>query len=566
MKIYQTEFFRCSNPLFLIDDEIIITYDRRKEEKMGIYLNPNNANFRETVNDSYIDKTMLIDVTNNVLDKPSQKFVCISRPRRFGKSIAEDMLVAYYSKGADSRELFSNYKIAKTENFENNLNKFNVIKIDLNGMNSTWKSIPDNEEKPGNVFFFITKLICGEFRKEFSDIEFGKNESISSCIQKVFAEKNQTFIIVIDEYDCLVREEVPKEEFQFYLDFLMSLFKNAELKPAISLAYLTGILPVIRDKVQSKLNTFNEFTMVDADDFAEFTGFTTEEVKELCKKHNCNFNECKNWYDGYRLGEFEIYNPLAVIKAVPKSKFKSYWSETSTYQVVSDKINMNFEGIRDDVIKMLGGGKVSVNVERYRNTMTDFSSKDDVFTFLIHLGYLAYDSDQKKCYIPNREIYDEWKNAIEYNADYAQTNKIIKASEELLSETINGNEGLVAKALDEAHIHATTNRSYNNEDGLQCAIYLSYIYALNKYNIIREMPAGKGVADLVYIPVKEKIPALIIELKHNKSTDSALNQIRNKQYFDSLKDYYGEIVFVGINYDEKDKTHKCKIERFLKEE
>ncbi len=532
---------------------------------MGIHLNPNNANFSETANECYIDKTMLIDVTNDFLDKPSKKFVCISRPRRFGKSIAEDMLVAYYSKGADSRELFSNYKIAKTENFEKNLNKFNVIKIDLNGMNATWKSTPNSDEKPENVIFYITKLICDEFRKEFSDIDFGELNSISSCIQKVHAEKNQTFIIIIDEYDCLVREEVPEVEFQQYLLFLMSLFKNAELKPAISLAYITGILPIIRDKIQSKLNTFSEFTMVDADDFSEFVGFTSEEVQELCKKHDCNFDECKSWYDGYRLGEFEIYNPQAIIKAVPKSKFKSYWSETSTYDVVAEKIKMNFEGTRDDVISMLGGEKISVNVLKYRNTMTDFSSKDDVFTFLIHLGYLAYDSDCKKCYIPNREIYQEWKSAIEDNSDYAQTNKIIKASENLLNETINGNEVLVAKSLDESHIHATTNRSYNNKDGLQCAIYLSYIFALNKYNIIREMPAGKGVADIVYVPIKKEDPALVIELKHNKSTDSALNQIMNKQYFDSLKDYYGEIIFVGINYDEKDKTHECKISRFMKQ-
>ena len=532
---------------------------------MGIYLNPNNANFSEEVNaGKYIDKTMLIDVLNEKIGVSDEKFVCISRPRRFGKSMAEDMLVAYYSKGADSRELFSQYKISETENFEKNLNKFNVISFDLNGMNSEWKQIEDNEKKPKNVIFYINKLICDEFKKQF-DIQFDETESISSCIKKVYEKTNQTFIIIIDEYDCLIREEVPAADFQNYLNFLISLFKNKELKPAISLAYITGILPVIRDKVQSKLNTFNEFTMVRTGKFAEFTGFTTEEVQELCRKHELEFSEFKAWYDGYKIGKYEIYNPQSVMKAISEELFASYWSETSTYQVVSDKINMNFEGTKDDVIRMLGGEKVSVECTLYRNTMTDFHSKDDVFTFLIHLGYLAYDSENEKCYIPNREIYQEWKKAIKYNADYAQTNKIIKASEELLSETINGNEELVAKALDEAHIHATTKRSYNNEDGLQCAIYLSYIYALNKYHIIREMSAGKGVADLVYIPVKEKIPALIIELKHNKSTDSALNQIRNKQYFDSLKNYYGEIIFVGINYDEKDKTHECKIERFMKE-
>lgn len=531
---------------------------------MGTYLNPDNINFLETANSSkYVDKSMLIDVLNSRIGDSDGKFVCISRPRRFGKTIAGNMIAAYYSKGAVSKDLFSKFKICNTDDFEKFLNKFNVIKIDLNGFYASWKS-QDVEKRQKNVVSYLTRSIREEFKIEFSDIGFTDDFSLADCIQKVFAQKKETFVIIIDEYDVLVREEVPEAEFYQYLDFLNSLFKNETLKPAISLAYLTGILPIIRDKIQSKLNTFDEITILRAGKFAEYTGFTTEEVKYLCEKYDCDFEECKSWYDGYKLGKFEIYNPQSVIKAVANGEFTSYWSKTSTYEVIADKINMNFDGIRDDVVAMLAGQKIKVDVETYRNTMRNFNSKSDVFTFLIHLGYLAYNSEGEECFIPNREIQKEWQHAVENNSDYEQTNKIIKDSEELLKQTIAGNEDAVAKALDFSHIHVTSNRSYNNEYCLQAAIYLSYIAALNGYSIFKELTTGKGFADVVYVPYKKNLPALIIELKHNKSADTALSQIKERKYFDSLSHYSGDLLFVGINYDEETKIHQCKIEKFMK--
>ena len=531
---------------------------------MGIYLNPDNQSFLEIVDTGkYVDKTMLIDVTNKHLNDPTSKFLCISRPRRFGKSIAENMLVAYYSKGADSRHLFSQFKINNAPGFEQNLNKFNVVFIDLNAVYSQWQGLPENE-RDKSVVYYLNKIVCSEFKTTFPDINFGEYTSISEYIQKVYAQKKEKFIIIIDEYDVLVREQVSDEELSLYRAFLVSLFKNSPLQPAISLAYLTGILPIMKDKIQSKLNTFVPYTMVDADEFAEFVGFTEEEVKTLCNKYDCSFELCKSWYDGYRLGKFELYNPESVIKAVSKGTFKSYWSGTSTYKVVADKISLNFSEVKESVIAMLGGERIPVDVEKYDNTMTGFYNKDDVFTFLIHLGYLAYDEKKQECFIPNREIYKEWQNVVEDNTDYAETNKIIKASENLLERTLAGDEFAVAAALDKSHSHVTSNRSYNNEYGLQSAIYLAYIYALNDYTIVKEMTTGKGFADVVYIPFDHTKTAIIVELKHNKSADTALNQIREKKYFESLSNWHGDILFVGINYDEKTKKHDCKIERFVK--
>lgn len=533
---------------------------------MGTYLNPDNDTFLQQVEDVYIDKTMLIKATNNVLNRPSFKFICVSRPRRFGKTIAGNMISAYYSKGADSRELFAPYKISQEPSFEKHLNKYNVLKLDLNAMYSMWLSSFPVESRPETVVAFFSRLVCEEFKKEFSDVNFEGVDSVAGCVQKVYAQKKETFVIVLDEYDVFIREKDLESQLQIYLGFLNSLFKNAELVPAISLAYITGILPIMKDKIQSKLNTFRQYTMLEPSVFAEFVGFLPEEVQTICQKYGCSFEECKNWYDGYRLEDFEVYNPESVMIAALTGKFKSYWSGTSTYNVIAEKIQMNFDGTKENVIAMIGGEKVYVMVGKYNNTMTGFFSKDDVFTFLIHLGYLAYDEEEQVCYIPNREIHDEWIKAISDNSDYEQTNKIINDSRNLLKETLAGNEAAVAEALDRSHDHVSSYRSYNNEYSLQSAIYLAYIYALNGYNIIKEMPAGKGIADIVYIPLasNKDQTAIIVEVKHNKSAESALTQIKQKHYFDCLENWHGDLLFVGANYDEKAKKHDCKIEKFVK--
>ena len=232
--------------------------------------------------------------------------------------------------------------------------------------------------------------------------------------------------------------------------------------------------------------------------------------------------------------------------------------------MITQRLEQNFSGMRDSVIRMLSGESIDVKVTTYMNTMKDFATAHDAFTYLIHLGYLAYDRKEQTCRIPNREIFEEWESAVSVLEDYSVTDKIIQSSKELLADTISGDEKAVARALDISHIHVTSNRSYNNEDALQSAIYLAYLYALNKYTIVKEMTAGKGFSDVTFIPFEEGYPAMIIELKRNSSTASAIDQIKEKQYFDSLSHYQGDLLFVGINYDENDKSHECRIERFVK--
>ncbi len=422
-------------------------------------------------------------------------------------------------------------------------------------------------EDTENLIKIVTEKVKEEMRKEFCGIHLETCDSLGESILKIYAETGETFVILMDEYDVFIRENADKELFAKYLKLLNALFKSDTLRPAVSLAYLTGILPIVRDRIQSKLNNFMEYTILDAGELAEYVGFTADEVKELCRRYDMDYEECRRWYDGYSQRGYEIYNPESVVKSMLNREFSSYWNRTSTYMVIVDRIKENFRGTREAVIKMLSGESAGVDVDMFMNTMDSFGSKDDIFAYLIHLGYLAYDRVEETCRIPNNEVRKEWMRAVSRDEEYAATDKIIRDSKELLKQTIAGDAEAVAKALDESHIHVTSNRSYNNEDALGSAIYLAYIYALNSYTCVREMTAGKGFADMVYIPVHpgdpEK-PAMIMELKKKGSAQSALDQIREKKYFDSLEHYQGRLLFVGIEYDEKDKTHTAKLEWFEK--
>ena len=529
---------------------------------MGLYLNPNADAFQKSLNNKiYIDKSLVLAELNDLVNT-DQGFVCMSRPRRFGKSLVGNLISAYYSKGCDTRSIFSQMKIGQTPDYDKYLNKLNVIKLDLNGWYQ--RSIQGNRTK--HLLTDIHKALACEFKEEFPTLKFSNNNTLDQCILKVYAKLGEKFVIIIDEYDVLVRENVPQDLFDNYLSFLNGLFKDTTLRPAIALAYITGIMPIVRDKVQSKLNEFSEYTMLRPRQFAGMIGFTEEEVKDLCEKYHVDFDECLRWYDGYQMSDnVKVCNPLSVINTLTSGEFDNYWLTTGSFEALRERILMDYEGMRQDVIKMISGESVPVNVLKFQNTLQSINSKDNVFTYLIHLGYLCYNRKDKTCHIPNEEVRIEWINSIEDSSDYTQVMKVINASKRLLDDTINGNEEAVARALNAAHTEVTNPRTYNDEHCFQSAICLAYFYANTRYTLIKELPTGKGYADLVLVPYLPNIPAMVVELKHNKSTESALEQIKAKNYHESLNLYYDNLLFVGINYDEKTKEHTCKIERFVKE-
>ena len=529
---------------------------------MGLYLNPNADAFSDDRNTRiYIDKSLVIGELNQLVSTKGD-FICMSRPRRFGKSMVGNMISAYYSKGCDTRSIFSQMKIGQTPDYDKYLNKLNVIKLDLN----EWyqNSLIKGQEK--SLIGTINNKLRKEFSNQFVSICFEEDDTIADCILKVYSSIGEKFVIIIDEYDVLVRENVPQTLFDSYLSFLNGLFKGTTIRPAIALAYITGIMPIVRDKVQSKLNEFSEYTMLRPRQFAGMIGFTEEEVKDLCEKYHVDFDECLRWYDGYQMSDnVKVCNPLSVINTLTSGEFDNYWLTTGSFEALRERILMDYEGMRQDVIKMISGESVPVNVLKFQNTLQSINSKDNVFTYLIHLGYLCYNRKDKTCHIPNEEVRIEWINSIEDSSDYTQVMKVINASKRLLDDTINGNEEAVARALNAAHTEVTNPLTYNDEHCFQSAICLAYFYANTRYTLIKELPTGKGYADLVLVPYLPNIPAMVVELKHNKSTESALGQIKAKNYHEALNLYYDNLLFVGINYDEKTKEHTCKIERFVKE-
>ncbi len=329
----------------------------------------------------------------------------------------------------------------------------------------------------------------------------------------------------------------------------------------IALSYITGILPIIRDKAQNKLNNFEKITFLNPGRFVQFTGFTEEEVRSLCRKHGMDFIECRNWYDGYNVKGVGIYAPKSVVCAMSNGEFRPYWNQTSQYEAILDPIKADFDGMRSDIESMVSGGEIDADTSSFMNTPDKLKCKDDVFTYLCHLGYLAYDSDTGRCRIPNREVRGEWANALAMSGDYQFVARMIQDSKKFLKATWNGDGKAVADALSKTHEHLTSPLSYNNEKSFQSAIRLAFFYADCYYTIISECPSGKGYADLAFIPYKPDIPAMVVELKISDSAQTALDQIRRKQYFSGLDKYAGNLLLVGVSYDRKSKKHSCVIEK-----
>ena len=521
---------------------------------MGIFLNPDNTNFKKSINSKiYVDKTEMIRLTNEIINT-EQQYVCISRPRRFGKSMAANMLVAYYSRGCDSRELFRNYKIADDVSFEQHLNKYNVIHINM----TEFVKQGDIQE----TINYLNHILLHELKHENTDVDCFDWNNLVLVLKTIFSEKGIPFIFIIDEWDCVFREHKNDTESQRgYLNFLRNLLKNQSY---VALAYMTGILPIKKYGEHSALNMFTEICMTYAEPFSEYTGFTESEVTELCNLYGKNYDEMKRWYDGYDMDGIAIYNPKSVVESLTRGKFQNFWTMTETYKALQDYIVLNFDGLQDTIIRLLAGERHKVDISNFANDMVTFQSADDVLTLLIHLGYLTYDLETKEVFIPNYEINEQFASTIR-NMDWSEVTQLLKRSDDLLKATLQCDAETVADLIEQCHQDNTSILSYNDENSLSCVISLAYYSARKDYFMIRELPTGKGYADIVFLPRKNRnVPALVIELKWNQNANTAIQQIKQKQYTESLTDYSGNILLVGINYDKKEKCHTCLIEEVQK--
>lgn len=472
---------------------------------MGMYLNLGNDGFQAIRKGLYVDKSGLIAFVNSTLGTVN-KLTCISRPRRFGKSFATKMLCAYYDKSCDSKALFEDLEIAGDPSFEKYLNHYDVLYLDITWFISTWKShvcytvsegmgagggISGAGQGAGykNIVDYMEKQVTGELAGLYP---FIKDEtSLPMALGRISETTGSKFIVLIDEWDAFFREAKEEAGLQRdYIQLLRGMFKSSMTDKMIEAAYMTGILPIKKYGTQSAMTDFREYTMLSPKRLAKYTGFTEAEVKRLCETYDMDFEKAKRWYDGYSFhGTESIYNPNAIVQAMENGEFGSYWTETETYESLKVYIDLDLDGLKEGILSMLGGARCPVDARTFQNDMTSISSKDDVLTLLVHLGYLAYEADTKSVYIPNEEIRQE------------------------------------------------------------------FIRAVN--------PSGIGYADVVYLPKKNSpMPIMEIELKWNKSAESAIEQIKEKKYPQTFEGYGSDILLVGISYDEKTKRHECLIEKY----
>ena len=569
-------YFKCNNRVVIGLSLLYLGIRKGLIEKnistMGTFVNPGNDSFLEDINSIiYVDKSPII-IELNKLFRTNQKFICMSRARRFGKTMITALISAYYSKHCNSREIFEGLKLSQYERWDKHLNSINVIQIDINGRYS-------NAIDKSQTIKQMQADVVDELRKYFPTVQIADSATIATAITTIYRELKETFVIIIDEYDVLVRDDSATATLRKeYISFLNSLFKDYATKNAIALAYITGILPVLRDRVESKLNNFVEYTMLNPKQFAPYFGFTYQEVEGLCREMDADFETCKFMYDGYLFKKpkhissqennngdpfMHVFNPNSVVQAITSGEYEGYWTATGAIDGITYYLDSNIEGIQDDINDMLNGTrKISVSIGQYQNNVERFTSKDEAFTYLIHLGYLGYNPIDSSCFIPNGEIRQAWIDIMSKTKGFEATQKMLKRGKALIEATKAGDAEAVAVALDESHADISSPLTYNKESSMQSAILMAYFYARNEYIILSEVATGAGYADVVLVPALRPLPVIIIELKRDGEPEVALEQIKSRNYAHAFRHNLCKgAVLVGVSYDSESKRHRCVIEK-----
>ena len=524
---------------------------------MGTYLNPGEDKFRMAIQSKiYVDKSGIIAYLNEVF-RTEDRFVCVSRPRRFGKSMAANMIAAYYDRTADVEQEFRELKIGSEPTFSEYLGKYDVIQVNMQVLLSRSETMAD-------LLKLLQKSILWELLDVYPDVRYFDDTDLSRSMSDVYQKTRRPFVIIIDEWDCIFREYQNRKDWQEkYLDFLRLWLKD---QAYVGLAYMTGILPIKKCGTHSALNMFWEYTMTNPGKMAEYVGFTAAEVQGLCEKYAVDFHDCQTWYDGYFFSELgEVYNPRSVVAALINGKFDSYWNKTETFEALKIYVEMNFDGLREAVLALMSGARQQLDLNSASRGVDELKSADDVLGMLIQFGYLGYDFDREEVFIPNQEIRQEFATVVE-KGDWDIVAKALKAADALLASTLAKDSAAVAQGIENAHLE-TSHIQYNDENALSYTLSLAYYTARQKYYVVRELPTGKGFADIVMWPRENHLdlPALILELKWDKSANTAIRQIKTKKYPEALKDYTGEILLVGVSYDKQTRVHECEIEEWQKE-
>ena len=520
-------------------------------DNLSIYLNTSKAfdNYNELTNEKYfIDKSLIIELINERIFTKS-KYICLTRPRRFGKSSVADMLGAYYGKAVESKDISDNLNISKTKKYKEHLNKYNVISISFNKLSDVGNTYEDYINR-------IKTNLRNDIKEVYKNIDVDKYLSISDLLESL----NDKFVFIFDEWDYIFNSNLFEENQNEFLEFIRDILKDQSY---VALAYMTGVLPIKKYSSGSALNMFDEHTMLNDMIYGDYFGFTENEVKMLCnREESISFEDISEWYNGYINEEGKkLYNPRSVIKALQNKKCKSYWTNTGAMDEVAEYLKYNILEIRDDVIKMVSKEEIDIFIdEEYRAGQGAPRTKEEIYSAMIVLGFLSYHDGYLK--IPNKELMKEFEKSLK-DESFGYVSEIIETSKLMLKATINEDTKTIETILHNIHNSEIPIFQYNDENSLSCVLTLAYLTARDIYRIEREEKTGKGYADFTFHPRRKNDIAFIVELKKDESPELAIRQIIEKEYVEKFRknNEYKKILAVAICYDSKKKEHKCKIEQ-----
>lgn len=532
---------------------------------MGFYLDsaaPKTLYRSQVKSPYFVDKSIVLNELFKFMETES-KHICITRPRRFGKTVMANMIASFFTDAVDSSDIFDYLKIANEDDYKKYLNQYKVIQINFSEM-------PDECENYKKYIRRINKLLKEDLKELYSQLKLDFEDTLKDLLRKIYEKTGDEFIFVFDEWDYIFHEwfmtERDKNE---YLTFLSTLLKD---QPYVKMTYMTGILPIAKYSSGSKLNMFVEYTMAEEEKFSDAFGFTDSEVDELFEryqknnqKQNLTREDLRIWYDGYhtKTGE-RMYNPRSVVVALMNNNLGNYWTNSGPYDEIYSYIRHNVDDVRDDIALMVSGEAVPAKVREYAAVSMNLSTRDEIFSAMVVYGFLTYENG--KVSIPNKELMDRFGEMLQKESSMGYIYQLAKHSRKMLEATIHGDTKTMEEILEYAHNTEAPILSYNHEVELAAIINLVYLSARDYYRVEREDKAGIGFVDFIFYPYnKEEYPGIILELKIDSTPEEAIKQINDKKYDLKLKGKLGEdgskkIVKAGISYNRKTKEHKCMLE------
>lgn len=537
---------------------------------MGTYLNsitPYTLYKSESLSPYFVDKTLMLRELFPYVSA-GNRHICITRPRRFGKTIMANMISSFFQKASDSSDVFDSLAISQVDDYRRYKNQYNVIRIDFSKM-------PRNCDLYTQYIERIEALLIEDVKDAFPQVKINEADAVGDILESVFVQCGEKFIFVLDEWDFIFHRdfinEIDKEK---YVAFLSNLLKD---RPYVVLSYMTGILPIAKYSSGSELNMFAEFTMVNSPMFGEYFGFTDDEVDDLYRRYivECDRQHkeksvtrkgLRDWYNGYytKSGE-RVYNPRSVVFALQFNNLANYWTSSGPYDEIYYYIRNNISDVRDDLALMISGESVTAKIQEYAATSMNLSTRDEIYSAMVVYGFLSY-LNGKVC-IPNRELMEKFDELLVKNESLGYVYRLAKESEKMLKATLAGDTLTMERILEFAHNTEVPLLSYNHETELSAIVNLVYLAARDSYRVEREDKAGTGYVDFIFYPYDTTADCIILELKVDHTPDEAIAQIIDKKYalkfvpkLAGQKIYTGRILVVGIGYWKDSKEHSCKVE------